>query len=322
MSRATLIAAACSVLVLGATGLISYTKLYTGPVSERRDLLVKYQNGLKAADRAMAGRREMVERRRSLAATLLGSRPDAIEHELRTRLVDLAGSVGISGAVVSTGAPQGVSSPVLRARVKGMTKGLRERPDFAVIEGRFTGVGTLEQALTMLALIEQQAWVHRIRAVGIKPADRERTRFELRADVSTLLVPGLEPGMPAVVTELPDEAAGRVRTLAASGMFVRPEAPVAKAPEPEPDPAPESPPPPPYDRWRVAGLIDGGRPEAWLVEVGSGNTRVLSAGESFLGLRFEGGSGEDVEFERDGVRVSLRVGQTLDRAQPVGGREQ
>ena len=176
----------------------------------------------------------------------------------------------------------------------------------AVVRAWVSGTGSLGQVVDALARVQAQPWAHRVEGFSIQPIDAPEDRFKVRVDLATIRMTALRPGIEdgADLAE-PDEAtrlaAGRVVSARPFGF-----APPAPAPAPEAEPAG-----PAFGRWRVTGLIEGARVEALLLDVVSGERRVLAPGQGVLGAVFDGGSGEIARFTVDGHAHRVRVGQTL-----------
>ncbi len=154
---------------------------------------------------------------------------------------------GMSGVVVDQRIATPVTSPLVQSKGVPTTlkRTLRQRPDFTVVTGKLTCVGTLEQALRTLATLRAQPWAHRLDAFSITPANKERTRFTLEVEVATLFMPDLAPreDKEPVLVSPGTLSEQEWRPIAAKNIFVKPvretpQAPVAQGTPPPPPPAP------------------------------------------------------------------------------------
>jgi hypothetical protein len=259
---------------------------------------------------------------REIASTMLGREQTVVEHRLRGLLSDLAAREGLGEVVVTHGRPRGVENPA-QDRGSGVSRGLRrllgERPDFAVLQARLKGEGTLEQTLRTLASVRAQAWAHRIEGFSISPKGREQRVFELKIDLATVFAGDLaidSADGPALVG-VEDSTLALVQRLVARQPFHL-ATPVAAAPPASAPPTPVNrpPPAPPYDRWRVTGVLEtrdavGVVVEVMLSRTDTGEMRTLRIGDGVLGASLVEAAGETAVFELAGRRVAIRTGQTL-----------
>lgn len=320
---------------LAAVGVVWYAAqvVYFGPhraataaLARTRDAVQSYESAL---ERIGSGR----ELRARLGATTLGNDPERVAHFLRILLSDAAARGGLTDIVVDHGRPSPRPSPA-EERAAGLTPAMRKQIEdaatFSSVSARVQGVGTLEQALRTLAVLQAQPWVHRFVGFSLEPVGRERRRFELKADVVTLSMPGLRPsalGDP-VLTEPSVELMSRAVGLARMNPFVSPprvapEAPPEVAPVVEvaaPVPAPTPPPEPPaYLRWRLVGVIETGRGVEVLVRRSDTDEgRALRVGDDLFGAVLESAAGERAVFVIDGVRLEVRSGESLSQGRGPG----
>lgn len=314
-------------IAVGAAGLLGWKgvqRFYLAPRAELAADIERHRGDIEAKQGHIDGMKEVRRRLAEIASTTLGAEPDALEHRLRTELVALAEASGLIDVEVKGARPSPRSNPVVNARVRErqpLRALLRERPDFYVVRATLEGRGRLGEVATALAMLQGQPWVARVESFNIKPESDRRT-FGLRVDLSTLFVPDLMEGdAPAAnLAELPEEELTLARRLGARNVFRRPDPPEpvvvqkeAPPPEPEVAPAPE-PEAPPYGDWRLAGVMRGTRgPAAILVNSRTRETRTLARGEEVLGFVFVEGKGERAEFAREGEKVVIRNGQTLEQ---------
>ncbi len=325
-----LIGGVAGLAVLGGGGAWAFRSVfwkdYSAVVSETADL----ERRAEAFESGMKGSRAIKVGLRDAGETMLGSQQAVVEHRLRGMLSEIGERNGLQEVVVTHGRPRAVSSPA-DERGSGISRGFRrllgDRSDFAVVRGRVQGLGSLEDAVRTLADLRAQPWVHRVEGFTITPKGREGEIFELKADYATIFAPELVEGdrdAPALASP----ARADVEALAAvvsRAPFRFAEAPV-EAPPPPPPPVvvksdPPAPPPPPYDRWRVTGVLESlegeGGVEVMLYRTDTGETLNLRVGQSVLGATLRKADGERAWFEKDGMLVVLRAGETLDRARPA-----
>lgn len=259
---------------------------------------------------------------KSFSGTQLAGQFDEAEHRLRTNLQQIASQHGLVGVQVSNAPVRPERTPLAGARLRSrLGRSLAEARDFGVIRGAMSGAGTLEQVATALATVQAQPWLHRIDRVTIEPRGRERMEFTLEVGFSVVFAPDLVPAGhqgPAIVAASEEDVA-QARAFAARNVFVVPSAPPPPPPPPPvvvPEVAPP-PAPPPYDRWRVTGVLErrvDGRTigvEVWMLQVDSGEQRVLVPGQDVLGHVLEWGEGEKAVFVFEGVRYEVMQGRTL-----------
>jgi len=313
------------VVALVALGWIGYGfvgRFYLKPVGKMEDEIARLEGISKRLNREMDHWIPVKKQLKGFGSTLLSQEFDKTEHRLRTTLQEIGLKTGLGEVRVSSSPPKAVRTPLAEARLRNrMLRKLADARDFAVIRGSFTGVGSLEQAAMGLAYLQQQPWLHRIDRVTIQPRGRDRSAFELDVGFSVIFAPDLCPkdaGMPVIVE--PDEDSVLVaRAIAGRNVFVHPAPPpvpvaVPTPVEPAPIPVPAG---PAYDRWRVTGLVERRRAdetvgvEAWVLNLDTGEQRVLEPGDDVLGVALVWVSGECGLFEIDGERVVIHQGQTL-----------
>jgi len=316
-ARAKLLVGA--VLVAGA-GAYGYYKVYESPRADiDRQIDALRASGGQFEDR-LDEERGTTARLEAVASTTLGATEAKVEARFRSSLGEIARHVGLTEVVANSGRarpapnPAGASSPRIRGDFGRL---LAEGADFYVIEGSLSGIGSLAQVLTALSTVQAQPWAHRVTTVSIKPANRERTQFEIRMDgISTLLTPDLVdesfegPGW----TPIDPREASRWAPIVEKNMFRTPVAP-PPAPEPvtpEPEPDPPAPASPPYADWRLTGLPAGttGR-VAGFTRVSTGQSQLLEAGHSVLDAQLTEINRFSVVIEIEGVRYEVLIGQTL-----------
>lgn len=292
-----------------------------GPASELRGKIARAKETAQGFSSRIDGLESAQDRLLAVGETMLARDRDLLEHRLRAGLSDLATRSGLRDVVVTNTPPRAVENPAARVRMTGgytaLRQRLRSRADFYVVRGRVQGAGSLDAALTALASLESQAWVHRVEGVTIRPAGGDRSVVEFKADFAIVMAPDLAPReAPSQAPEIApagDQMLAGVGRLTSRGLFAAPpKAPepvvVVKQPDPEPMPAPK---PPPYENWRLAGVMGGNRVEAVVVHTSNGRSRLLGVGDRVLGATFEEGSGERAVFRIGQKRYEVLLGKSL-----------
>lgn len=313
-------------LALAALVVWQYEAQYAGPRRELTAALASVRgeiNGLEGAlDEQFAVRRAL----KDAAATTLGKRQDVVEHRLRTLLTEIAERSGLTRVVVSQRPPMRERSPLETAKVQTpLKRALQKQTDFAVIEARLVGEGTLEQAVRTLAAVRTQPWAHRVLSFSLQPREKAGDKIELRLDMATVYAPDLlsEDGPEAVTAALSARDEALVLAIAGQSPFRAPEAaapPVVAVKKPEPPPtAPPPPLPPAYDEWKVTGVVRGSRGvEVLVINMRSGERRVLNPGARVLDATLVDGAGERAVFEIGGARWTVMMGESLAARRPAG----
>lgn len=332
-SRVRTTAAVVGIAVFAAVVWLAAESFY---LKEHRVLAAERAELVRASDafaEATRGSRDTRIALRDLASTMLGRERTVVEHRLRGLLSELAERESLAGVVVSHGRPRVAQNPA-GERGSGVARGFRrllgDRQDFAVVDARLQGQGSLEQCLRTLAATRAQPWIHRVEGFSISPKGKDRAVYEVKIDLATLFAPDLVPDdAQAPTLRASSEAdAALVAALAARDPFtlvdpvvaVVPQAPPPPAPTPKPAPEPA----PPYDKWRVVGVLQiaggpgaGDSVEVMLARTDTAESRTLKPGDAVLGARLESAAGETAVFLLDGQRVAVRTGETLAQARPA-----
>jgi hypothetical protein len=329
MNALTKVIVGAAVVGLAGGGWLAAKVVYLDPAAALTKEAAALRDRVAAFDAASKGARENKIALRDLASTMLGGDQVVVEHRLRGLLSELAESCGLGEIVVTHGKPRPQDNPA-QERGSEVNRTLRrllaDRQDFAVVQARVQGDGTLEQVSRLLAAVRAQPWIHRVEGVGLAPKGRDRRVYELRVDLATVFAPDLvaADAEAPVLTAASDRDLSLVSGLVAREPFRLAE-PVAVAetpPPPLPPAAPKPKPGPPYDKWRVTGVLETRGPSGVSVEVmlarsDTGEFRTLVPGDSVLGAQLEGAAGEAARFVVDGRRVLVRTGQSLAQGEPA-----
>lgn len=324
MKRGTRAIVAVGVLAaLGLAGWLGYTRMYARPRAALLKEVDQYRSGLAAREVELTQLGPLRERLRRLASTTLGSTDEQVSAGLRSATAEVLGSVGLRDVTVATGAPAAMKNPAASRIEEVRDRAARNQPDFYAMTATASGVGSLESVLRGIAALQAQAWAHRVDQWSISPVDKNRDRFELSVELTSIFFP--EPDLrPAVVAQagakawqpLSESRFAPYRSILARMAFKAPPAP-APAPAAPQQPAPSQPaaaaaPQQPYGEWLVTGVVAGRNGvELWLKNSKSGKTATLSRGEQVLDATFVEAEGETATLEIGGARFIVALGQTL-----------
>ena len=332
ISRPTLVRLAAAIAIVAGSW-YAYRSVYA---SKRDAILASMEStrsSLATLERQLKGQFEVADRAKAITSTTLGTRLDEVSARYRDGLSRLAETAGLAGVIVDHGEPQEVKSPLLVAKSvpSSLRSSLRSSSDFAVLRGTVRGTGTVEQALAALASMEAQPWIHRVEGFTITPAAAGKgpDRCEIRIEAATLLAPRLRQGKPVELTlvQPPERSLVMVQEIAARKAFAKAlakrdaAAPVVTVASPA---GPGVAPPPsqafaPYEDWRLTGIFSGRTgPEAFFVNVRSGERRTVQRGGTVLDAVLIDAAGERALFEIAGKRFEVFNGQTLSSRKPVG----
>ncbi len=292
MSARTLIKVAGALAVVLVIAAFGYKKMYA---DKRADLVKQLDkvNGENAQYeeanlRIVPARQEI----KDLAGDAIGGSIDEADHVLRTALAALAAEAGVQDPTISSERPRPVMNPYINSRGTNRTIRdlLKKRADFAIIKAGISASGSLEQTLQLVALAQSQPWLHRVVHVSLKPANKERTVFDINIRTQSLYMPDVHRESQALVLAPMDPLAiDRITPIAMKNVFrFIPDAP--RPPDPVVvviDDTPKPTPPPPYHEWRVAGMAMGTNGiEVWIINSRTREWRTMTRGQSVLAARF------------------------------------
>lgn len=310
MSRLTVI---LLVFVASAiVGWIGFTALNTSYLKPRRELketIAAAKDEIAASDQARRDAPRIAGKLHAIVDRTLGPDLESVDHHLRRRLNRVGEVVRLAALSVQTGDEKARGTPAERD-FPSRWKNLREELDFIELNGFISGEGSYAQALELIARLEAEPWIKRIYHVRLDPM-RGADHFRINVRLTTLFLPGQSPRQP-LPEDPPAIDQARVAQLAASNPFVIPEKPAAPpTPDVQVAKAPSAP-PFPYEQWVMTGVVSGpSGAEVWLLESGSGTTKLLAPGESLRDLKLVAAQGDQATFEWAGRNVQLSVGQNL-----------
>ena len=315
---------AAGIVVIAAY--LSYGKLYAGPRDELKSKLAGFESRDRSYEKILSKQLEVRQGLKAIAATTLGKSDDVVEHRFRSLLEQIAVEAGLEKVVVNNSAPSLVGSPTTPARVfEFKSREMRRQPDFAVVRGTVQGEGTLDQVLHAMAAVRVQPWIHRVSGFTLKPVDKEKTRFAISIDVTTLHLRDLASDDQEPQRVWLDAEAGLAwASVVEKNVFrIPPPDQVVAAIDPPTavqrvDVAPLA---PPYGDWKMTGLIEASRSGvlAIMVNIRDGRELLLSPGGMVIDAKFIEGAGERAVFEIDGKMFEVFNGRTLAQRQPVSG---
>lgn len=323
VSKDVLKIAGVAIGVLGAVS-VGYYKVYETPRADLAAKVAASREKVTTLEKQLEERSAVNRRLKEIGAQTLGKKEDQVVDRFRNGLSKIAEECGLTAVKTNSGAPKAVSNPLLRnnkVQQASLKKTLKKTPDFQVIAGSVEGVGSLEQVLKTLAVVQAQPWVHRVEGFSITTLGKERERFTVRLEVTTVLAPDLAPAKDVDLAQAPPPMGAEAvwRSIAARNPFKEPTPPVAppvqavaSAAAPTVPQVPLPPPPPPYADWRLTSIVSTGRgTEAWFVNAKTNERQVLTVGGKLIDAVFKEGSGERAVFEIGGQKFEIFNGQTF-----------
>ncbi len=297
-----------------------YRSVYAKPNSEMRETLRSWHEGKDQMQRSLGDATRVKQQLSEIEATTLGPTGELAEHRMRTLLTDLCGQGGLKEFVIACREPKAVGNPAADEIPAEFNREMRRQADFLAIETSVTGRGSLDSCLHTVALLESQPWLHRVSGVSIQPRGKERTEFDLSAQVVTILMPDLatdETGASAQVVSADPSMWAAVTSR--NPFIVAP-----PLPEPRVEVAQAAPPaqpksqPKPLGDWVVTGVMrttDGG--EAILSNRKTGESRVLMPGGEMMGMKVSSILVDEIVMleGESGYRVAL--GRSLAEREPL-----
>lgn len=304
---------------------LAYGRFYAGPRDELRTMLSTYESRDKGYEKILSKQLEVRQNLKAIAETTLGKSDDVVEHRLRSLLEQIAGESGIEKVVVNNSAPSLVGSPTASARVTEFkSREMRRRPDFGVVRGTLQGEGSLDQVLHVAEAVRAQPWIHRVSGFSLKPVDKEKKRFAISVDVTSLHLKDLASDDQQPQRVWLDADVGTAwASIVEKNVFRTPdpEQAVAVSNPPAPKSTPRVVIAPPYGEWKMTGLIEASRSGvlAIMVNIRDGQELLLSPGGVIVNAKFIEGAGERAVFEIDGKKFEVFNGTTLAQRQPITG---
>lgn len=310
----------------------TYQTQFGEPMAGLREDIETLREREVAVARYLRDTKDQAGQLEALRQRSLGTNAEAVVHELRVVLRAVGERAGLQGVTVDSRPGRGMANPAVGTINQPLFRRMRDTADFVPVTGSLRATGSYESAMTALAMLTGSDRLLRVDEVRFTPVSAEaRQTLDVRIEVTTIFAPGHGPtggseGSDWLASMLSLDAAkrDRVAQVSARQPFLPPAPPpppqpvARERPAERPPPPPPPPPPPAYGEWRLVGVIDriSSDPEAMVTNTRTNETRRLKLGEAVLGVRFIG-PGVDANrpgraiFEREGVRLELRVGQTL-----------
>lgn len=304
-------------LIATVIGYVGYTFLNTYYLTPRAKLVGYLDQMNVQIDQVRGERSQAADRQEKLQAYIdrtLGPDKETVEHELRSRLNRLAEEIGLTAQNVSTGDMSLRLSPAKNEfsnnKKKVEERKLYDEVDFAELNGFIAGDGTYAQAIELIAALKAEPWIKYLYFVHLDPRDGGKT-FRVTVHLRTLFFPGKSPGKP-MPEGMPALDQTKLATLAEKNPFALPAPPEPEQPvrvannKPRPKAFP-------YDKWVMTGIVSGptGGKEVWLLESGSGETKLLTPGEQLSDMKLVDADGDAAQFEYNGKSIQLFIGQNL-----------
>lgn len=303
------VAAAISALLWGG-------RWYYKQRSAINEEIARYASGLDTRDQEIsAGELKLRARLAEFASTSLAATGEEVEAELRTTLNQIISHVGLDKPRVSSGSAVPQRSPAAGLVRELPSREARGRPDFLIVPATVSGVGSYEQAVQLVALLRQQACIHRIDQVSLRPVGAKREAVEVTVAFSTAFLPDLSPkrgGESATWQPAFPETTELVRQLSARNPFKPVTPPPAASEVASAAPAPPATPAPEPLEWLVTAIVSGvDGPEVWLTEGRSGRNAVLTPTVSIEGLELVSVDGDAATVRVQGGLFVIRLGELL-----------
>jgi hypothetical protein len=279
-----------ALLAIAGSTYAAYAYLYRAPLDEIRAETASLQaSTTDLRDDAIAFA-DLARNLDTFARSTIASDAETMETRLRAVLNQLTREAGLDAVRTDTDVRRPAINPASDGRLGEFRPASRgeesESPSFTPVRASISGVGTIEQALRAVALLESQPWPKRITQLRLKPqADARRAAVAISFE--TLFMPDLPgPEDAPDLAAISPEARARIAEILNATPFSAPPAPPTEPPpttrvEQEPDP----PPPPPYHLWTVTGVTaTDDRTEVWITNRNTNETRKLMPGQEFLGI--------------------------------------
>jgi len=318
MKKAVLIVVGCVVALLVVFA--AYRSVYAKPMADMRETLKSWSKGKDQMQRSLGDATKVKQSLKAIEATTLGPTGELAEHRLRALLTDLCAKGGLGEYVIACREPKAVANPAANENPQEFNREMRRQADFLMIETSVTGHGSLEACMHTVALLENQPWLHRVSGVSIQPRGKERTEFDLSAQLVTVLMPDLASDETGASAQVVDADPSEWAAVVSRNPFVvapPPPAPVVAVAEQAP-PEPVRPKPKPLGDWVVTGLMrTPGGGEAIVSNTKTGESRVLTPGAELMGMQVSTILVAEIVMTEgeSGYRVAL--GRSLAEREPV-----
>ena len=286
----------------------------------RRELLDHIDSGRKEIARREAVVATEINQRRQLrdvAARTLGATAEETVSTLRARLNTIGHGLGLADLRVSTTTVKQVGTPASAAYRDDKWKALARQPDFYNVGAEFSGQGTFEQAVRSLEIISAEPYIKRIERFTLRPR-RAGQVVDISISLTTVIIPDADP-QPQPEPDV--GLASMYASVTSKNMFRAPASPETTPVnhDPKPEVVVQAPPAPvPYGDWIVTGIVwIDHRPELWVRNAKSGESRQLRSGDRILDAQVEEITPTQAIVSIEGSKFSIEIGQSLGDRLPV-----
>jgi hypothetical protein len=301
-------------LLVCAGGWWTYRSKFASPIADARAAISDRQLEVARLQRDASTLGRAARSLRDVADDSLGTDAESVLHQLRLAMSDVAERAGLRVDSVDSRIAEAPRNPATGSRGAREIndKSMRESIDFVVVAGTLEAMGTFEQCVRAIALMQAQSWPSRSHALTLTPDGTEVVR--MRLGVETIYFPDLPSDGPPAFVDDDEVVSDRVARIA--NVFAPPVQPVAAVetkPEQPAKPTPAPPKRPEEDRWRVTGFARGGDgAELWLAADG-GSRRVLRSGQNLGNCTFESLVEDGAIILWNEQRFLVRPGDRLSR---------
>jgi hypothetical protein len=301
------LAAVAAVVVLWL-GYRSANSMYFGPRAALQTQILDLRDELKRIDDAERDQPRLRNELQAIADRTLGSDVETVDHRLRTRLNRLAEHIGLQSPSVGTASSIRRQSPARSV----LPRQYRDEIDYVELAGWIGGQGSFEQALGLVASLEQEPWIKRIDLLKLDPKDNGG-KFEISVHLTTLFLPGRAPRAELATSFAAADLSAYQGFVRSNPFRLPPPAEVVAAAQKVVASTPAG---FAYEQWTLTGVAENAAgAEIWLLNSQTREAKRLALGERLQEAVFLAASGDSAEFELGQQRFQVSIGQNLgDRA--------
>ena len=263
---------------------------------------------LQAVRNQRLGGEELEARVAEIGNRTLGGDQETVDSAFRNRITSLMSECGLGPRTFSINRITAYETPAKRQFKRTATqRKYRDEKDFVQISGSLRGVGTLDQVVRFIHLLDAEPWLKRLEVVRIQPESGGK-KVSLTMRLSTVFIPFLEPNGDVIEARY-SWPLDRYADLVASNPFrIRNRG--GKPPQVIEAPAPVD----PRTQWKLTSIIDGPDGlEAWLSNISTQESAILKPGESLAGCVLEGADLDIATFISNTETFRVLIGFTLDK---------